>query len=74
MKLNPPEKTPKRRWLDAVAFVAAVAVVVPVIMGVRTLTSNQLGQAGGTVAGLICAVIVVFGLMVIVNRFLNRHD
>ena len=42
MDANPQEKTPKRRWRDAVAFVAAVAVSLPIIMGVPRSLPNTL--------------------------------
>ena len=74
MDANPPEKTPKWRWRDAVAFVAAVAVSLPIIMGVRAITSEHVGLAAGTLAGLFCAAIVVYGINVAVNSLPNRHD
>ena len=74
MQSTPPEKASKRRWGDTVAFVAAVAVSLPVISGVRALTSEHIGLAGGTLAGLACALLAVGGVYMVVNRLPGQRD
>jgi hypothetical protein len=74
MHANRPNETPPLNWRSWFASIAAFSVSLAIIIGVRSLTSDRLGGAVATLAGVVCASVVVYGGYLAAGRLSDRQD
>jgi hypothetical protein len=74
MDAKRPNETPPLNWRSWLASIAAFAVSLAIIVGVRSLAFEHLGYAGATLAGVVCASVVVYGGYLAAARLSDRHN